>query len=672
MKLEDSIEKIKGVGPKKAQVLKKLKIEKVEDLANYFPRSYEDMSQIKNLNQVFDGEKAALKLKVYEEPRFLYKNRLKMMTVPMTDGKDRADVTFFNSNFLKPQFQINREFYLYGKIKKFRGSYQISMPIYEPLNKKNKIGKIVPYYPLTKEISNNELIKLTDLVLKELNFENIIPENLIEKYKLLERDKVIRQLHRPSDENLFDLARKTYAFEEFLVYLTGLMSLKKEKEEITREAFKNFDLEELYKKIPFELTNSQKKVVEESIEDLSQKRPMSRLIQGDVGSGKTIVAMILMYLAFINGCQSALMAPTEILAKQHYENFKNILGDLGVNISLLTGSDTAKKRQESLQGLKEGTINMVVGTHALFYENVEFKNLGLTVIDEQHRFGVEQRKKLAEKGINTLIMTATPIPRTLALTIYNDLDISTIDTMPEGRQKIETFTIGSQGLIKSLEFIKTELLKNHQAYVVCPMIDENENLDLSSVNKVYREIVKYYKDYKVGLLHGQMKAEEKEKVMEDFAKNKINILVSTTVVEVGVNVKNATVILIVNAERFGLSQLHQLRGRVGRGKDKGYCILYNKSSSDIALERMKVLNSSTDGFYIAKQDLLLRGTGDIFGLRQSGIPEFKFADPLNDKVILEKVLDESSKILREDPQLKSEKNKNLKRAIDKLLSAKAN
>lgn len=669
MKLFDKIDTLKGVGPKKKSYLENMGIETVADLMEYFPVRFIDSTNLKFIKDLREGEFATIKAEVVQAVPH-YQGRFKRLDVVVTDGFN-LKISYFNQNFLTSTFLKGEVFYFYGKVSRFGNNLTMTSPKFENAKRKKVLGSIIPVYSQTKDINNKELIKLTDQVLKDYTWKNVLPEEILERYKLFDMDRTMRELHRPKSQLSYGNARNSYSFYEILVYLLALSKLKKEREE-TGVKLREYSIDEFLKILPFTLTDSQMKVIDEVIEDLKSGFRVDRLIQGDVGSGKTVVAMAIMYLFYKNGFQSAIMAPTEILATQHYNSFKNTFDKLGINVALLIGSMKKSEKDKVLHELKSGEIHMIIGTHALISENVEFKNLGISIVDEQHRFGVMQRKNLSDKGVHTIVMTATPIPRTLALVMYQDLQVSTIDTPPAGRLKIQTATINENGLLKALEFIKKELKEGRQAYIICPMIDENEMLDLNSVKKVYKEIKKYFKDYNVGLLHGQMKPDEKDMIMEDFEKNKINVLVSTTVVEVGVNVPNATVMMVVNAERFGLSQLHQLRGRVGRGTHQGYCILYNKSESEIASMRMKVMVESTDGFYISEKDLELRGSGDIFGVRQSGFMGFILANPLKDKMILKYAAKEAKRIWTNDPHFIELDHLQLKISVDRLISRKFN
>lgn len=669
MKLFDKIDTLKGVGPKKKSYLENMGIETVADLMEYFPVRFIDSTNLKSIKNLREGEFATIKAEVVQAVPH-YQGRFKRLDVVVTDGFN-LKISYFNQNFLTSTFLKGEVFYFYGKVSRFGNNLTMTSPKFENAKRKKVLGSIIPVYSQTKDINNKELIKLTDQVLKDYTWKNVLPEEILERYKLFDMDRTMRELHRPKSQLSYGNARNSYSFYEILVYLLALSKLKKEREE-TGVKLREYSIDEFLKILPFTLTDSQMKVIDEVIEDLKSGFRVDRLIQGDVGSGKTVVAMAIMYLFYKNGFQSAIMAPTEILATQHYNSFKNTFDKLGINVALLIGSMKKSEKDKVLHELKSGEIHMIIGTHALISENVEFKNLGISIVDEQHRFGVMQRKNLSDKGVHTIVMTATPIPRTLVLVMYQDLQVSTIDTPPAGRLKIQTATINENGLLKALEFIEKELKEGRQAYIICPMIDENEMLDLNSVKKVYKEIKKYFKDYNVGLLHGQMKPDEKDMIMEDFEKNRINVLVSTTVVEVGVNVPNATVMMVVNAERFGLSQLHQLRGRVGRGTHQGYCILYNKSESEIASMRMKVMVESTDGFYISEKDLELRGSGDIFGVRQSGFMGFILANPLKDKMILKYAAKEAKRIWTNDPHFIELDHLQLKISVDRLISRKFN
>lgn len=664
LNLSDSIRYLKGVGPKKEKKFKELGLLTIKDLLYFYPRSYDDRSNIKLLSTAIEGEKASfiVKFNTIIEDRKIRKN-LTLTTYIVEDSSALAKISFFNNKYIKSQIDFNKLYLVSGKVKKFRGQVQLSSPNFEIYNHKKNESRIYPIYPLKKNINNKELINLTEQVLNMKLFSENLPNNLVEKYKLIDKNLAIKNIHRPQNRELFLKARNRLVFEEFLIFELGLLILRN-KDMVVKT--KSYDIDNrVYKfieNLPFKLTKGQEKVISDIIKDLKSGKRMNRLIQGDVGSGKTIVAIIAMYISYLNGFQSTIMAPTEILAKQHLKNFRELLEPLGVKVELLVGSTSKKNKDRILTGIYNGQIDMLIGTHALIEENVEFKNLGLNVTDEQHRFGVRQREILNTKNekAHTLVMTATPIPRTLALVVYSDLDVSIIDTLPPNRKKIQTIAINDSMIDRALSFIKEEIKKGRQAYIICPLIEENENLDLDSATEIYEDLKNnYFKDFKLSLLHGKMNGEEKSKIMQDFKDGNSDIIVSTTVIEVGVNVPNSTVIFIYNAERFGLAQLHQLRGRVGRSSHQSYCILYNSSKSKISWERMQVMKESTDGFYIANKDFELRGGGDLFGTRQSGILDLKLADLRRDIDILKYAQLEAKNILKKDPSLSLKEHSNL-------------
>ncbi|MDO5715115.1 MAG: ATP-dependent DNA helicase RecG [Tissierellia bacterium] len=671
MKRKDPISILKGIGVVREQKFAQVGIRTLEDLLYYYPRRYEDQSRFLTFQKAVDGEKASFKIKVLHliEDRRIRKG-LTLTSFAVTDGKSEGTVVFFNQSFIKNSFSIGSNYYVYGKVKRFKGRVQLTNPEISPLNQKTEIGGIKPIYPLSKKLTNREILLCVDQILDKNLFEENLPKELLDKFKLIGKNSAIKSIHRPQSRRDYIRGRQRLIFEELLIFQLAIRNLKLKKDDTDGISFqvKKFQdpLNRFLNSLPFQLTPGQQKVLQEIQTDMEQGKSIHRLIQGDVGSGKTIVAMALMYLCSLNGYQSSIMAPTEILAKQHYQSFCEILKPLGLNIALLIGSTSGKEQEQILNDLKNGQIDILVGTHAIIEDRVQFNALGMNIIDEQHRFGVVQRDKLYQKNKKAafIIMSATPIPRTLSLILYADMDISIIDTMPQGRIPIQTTSINDSMLESSLLFLENEMKKGRQIYVICPLIEENEELDnLWSVEEVYEALSQRYRHRKVALLHGKMKNDEKNQMMEDFVKGDIDLMVSTTVIEVGVNVPNATVMFVVNAERFGLAQLHQLRGRVGRGKLKSYCILYNRSNSDISWQRMKVMTESTDGFYIANKDLELRGFGDILGTRQSGIPNLRLANPLRDVEILQYAADEAINILMEDPSLTQDKYRYLKRDL---------
>lgn len=668
MNLETSIRELKGIGPKKEKLLSNLGITIVQNILENMPRDFEDMANFKALRGATQDEKATFAVRVIgiEDDRYL-KARIHLLSFLVEDGTAQAKVLFFNSPFLKNSIKIGEEYFIYGKVNYYRNSIQINSPKMELKRNAKLIGSLVPIYNLTKGISNNDIVKLTKPLLNLNLFKEIIPSKYIDKYKLMDKNEAIRQIHEPQTPTKFVSARQRLAYEELLTFQLKMLSDKNNQDEVKVKPYLIGDeMTNFVNALPFQLTDGQKNALEDIFRDLKSGKKMNRLLQGDVGSGKTIIAIITMYAAFLNGYQSTIMAPTEILAKQHLESFRQLFFPLGVKVELLVGSTTAKNKKRILDGVSNGEIDILIGTHALIEENVNFYNLGLNITDEQHRFGVRQRERLNTKSEHThiLVMSATPIPRTLSLVLYSDLDISIINSLPPNRKKIETSAIGSNMLNTAIDFMVREVQNGRQAYIVCPLIEEG-SISLNSASAVYEDLSERYKDIKFGLLHGRMNAEEKNRIMDEFKDNKINVLVSTTVIEVGVNVPNATVMIVYNAERFGLAQLHQLRGRVGRGEYKSYCILYNASNTDVSWERMKVMTDSTDGFYIANEDLRLRGGGDIFGTRQSGIMSFKFADVITDYKILKAATDDAKQILEADPQLQNKENALLNKAVNK-------
>lgn len=543
--------------------------------------------------------------------------------------------------------------------------------------KRRTHGKIIPIYPLTYGVSQNQIRKIIEngLTLVQEGLEETLPTYILDKYGLMDINLAINKIHFPKDFEEFEKARYRFAFEELLTMQLLLLNLKNKcMEKQTGIQFdKNIKMSNVINELPFKLTGAQLRALEDIDRDMESDRVMNRLLQGDVGSGKTVVAIIAAYKAVKSGYQMAIMAPTSILASQHLESFKEILEKFGIRCELLISNISTKKKKEIIEQIENGEIDVVIGTHSILQDNVKFKNLGLVITDEQHRFGVNQRSTIGAKGKNVdkLVMTATPIPRTLALILYGDLDISIIDELPPNRKKIETFAVGLSMEDRVNEFIKKQIGQGRQAYIVCPLVEESEEVEAKSVLELFEKYqTEVFADYRVAYIHGKLKQKEKEEIMEDFKNGNIDILISTTVIEVGVNVPNASVMVIQNAERFGLAALHQLRGRVGRGEYKSYCILKFKGRSENIRERMKVMQDTNDGFVISEKDLELRGAGEFFGTRQHGIPEFKVANLFEDMSILKKAQGLAIKILEDDPTLSKKENLCLKRAIDKKFSGK--
>ena len=669
---------IKNVGPSRETILNKLGIYTLEDVITYFPRDYEDRGKFKKIVELVNDETAAVKALVTSKitENFIRKG-MTIYKLVVRDETGSLVLTWFNQSYLKNAFTIGKEYIFFGKAKAGIGRVEMSSPIFDEVGKEKNTGKIIPLYPLTNGITQNVIRGIIENAMAEArgNFFESLPSWILDKYKLCDINFAMENIHFPDSFDDFEIARKRIAFEELFTLQTALLlmksSVKTDKCGITFSIDEKID--ELLSTLPYTLTNAQLRVWNDINSDMKSDKCMNRLVQGDVGSGKTAVAMLALFKAVRNGYQAAMMAPTSILAKQHYLYLSKMLNPFGIRCELFTGELTKKRRELLIEELKEGKIDIAVGTHALIEDNIEFKNLGLVITDEQHRFGVRQRGILSSKGTmpDVLVMTATPIPRTLALILYGDLDISIIDELPPGRQKIDTFAV-----TKSLEervnnFIKKELNEGRQAYIVCPLVEESENMDgLKSVTEQFE----YYKDvfegFNVEILHGKMRPKEKDEIMTRYKNGEINVLISTTVIEVGVDVPNATIMVIENAERFGLAQLHQLRGRVGRGKFKSYCILKYDSKSDVVRQRMEIMQKSNDGFVISEKDLELRGPGEFFGTRQHGIPEFKIANLFTDLPLLKQAQEASKELLNKDVNLMLEENLALKQKIDKLFASR--
>lgn len=668
MNIDDNIKNLKSVGPKRLKLLNNIGIFSIKDLLYFYPRRYEDSSKILKLSEGIIGEKATFRCRILS----LLDNRnirrgLSITSFLIEDDSAEAKLIFFNNRFIKNTIDFGETYLIYGKYERFRGRIQLTSPEIEKVDNIRNLGRIGGIYNQTKGLTNNNIDYLIDQVIDKNLFEECIPNDLIKKYSLIDKNKAIKNIHRPENRKSYALSKQRLVYEELLFFELSILSMQNKNNSSHGIKFNIPNkIYEFINNLPYKLTSGQEKVLKDITGDMQNGKSVNRLIQGDVGSGKTIVSIILSLVAVLNGYQCAIMAPTEILAKQHFENFNSLLEAYGVRIKLLVGSTSSKVKKEILTNTANGMIDILIGTHSLIEDDVKFFNLGLNVIDEQHRFGVIQRSKLRYKNDKAcnIIMSATPIPRTLSLILYADLDISIIDTMPGGRKNIKTLAINSSQVNEALTFIEKELNAGHQAYVICSLIEDNEDFEnLESVEKVFKDLKKFFKNYKLALLHGRLSTDEKNKVMEDFKNRKIDLIVSTTVIEVGINVANATVMMIYNAERFGLSTLHQLRGRVGRGDAQSYCILFNNSKSEISWRRMKIMTDSTDGFYIANKDLELRGFGDILGVRQSGIPNLRLANPLKDQKILSYASTDAKNILKEDIDLTG-KYKNLKKFVD--------
>ncbi len=668
--LNTDVKFIKGVGPNRVKLLNTLGIYTLNDLITYFPRTYEDRSKPKNICECINGEDALIEAYAVGRVQEIRLKGKTMYKLVIRDETGSATATWFNQSYLKSIFRTGEKYKFYGKINNSFGKISISSPVFEEANKSSNTGKIIPIYPLTYKLTQNTIRKIIENGLEKVNreLEETLPKYIIDEYNLLEINNAITKIHFPKDFEEFKRARKRLVFEELLSMQIALLELKnnymEEKNGIQFD--KNVHISECINKLPFNLTKAQLRVLEEIDNDMESEKSMNRLLQGDVGSGKTVIAMIAAYKCVKSGYQAAIMAPTAILAAQHLESFTGLFNELGIRCELLTSALTKKKKTELLEKLVNGEIDILIGTHALLEENVIFKNLGLVVTDEQHRFGVKQRTTIAEKGQNpdVLVMSATPIPRTLALILYGDLDISIIDELPPNRKSIETYAVTKKMEERVNIFIKKQIDMGRQAYVVCPLVEENEEMDLKSVKEIYEKYKsEVFSEYRVEYIHGKMKNKEKDDIMERFKNGEIDLLISTTVIEVGVNVPNASIMIVEDAERFGLAQLHQLRGRVGRGEYQSYCILKYKGNGETIRERMKVMCDTNDGFVISEKDLELRGSGDFFGTEQHGLPAFKIANLFEDIEVLKQVQSVAIKIISKDPKLEKEENKELQNLI---------
>ncbi|MFB9770551.1 ATP-dependent DNA helicase RecG [Lactiplantibacillus modestisalitolerans] len=636
--LSDPVSELSGVGPSRQKALAGLGINTVADLLTYYPFRYDDL-QVKDVNEIADQEKVTLKGTVAAEPVLSRFGRKKSrLNFRLLIDHDVYLVTFFNQPYLQKQIITGQSIAVYGKWDAKRSSLT-GMKIINPNNAESAFGSIYPASKAVRQTTIQKLIKQAYAAYGDL-IEDIVPAPLEAKYRLLPRRQMIHDMHFPPSKEASAAARRSATYEEFLLFQMQMQALKRADASTNGIAihYDNQRLKAFIKTLPFELTHAQKRVVNEICLDLKAPQHMNRLLQGDVGSGKTIVAAIVMYAAITAGYQAALMAPTEILAEQHADNLAKVFAKTDVNVALLTGSTKPAARKPLLGALANGEIDLLIGTHALIQDDVQYANLGLVITDEQHRFGVNQRAAFRQKGgqPDALAMTATPIPRTLAITAYGEMDVSEIDELPAGRQPIQTTWVRSNQANNALHFVQQQVAAGAQAYVVTPLIEESETLDVKNAEALSENLQAYFgPSVKVGLLHGRLKADEKEAVMTAFKAGEIQVLVSTTVIEVGVDVKNATIMMIYNADRFGLAQLHQLRGRVGRGTQASFCILVADPKNQQGIERMQIMTETTNGFVLAQRDLELRGAGDVLGIKQSGMPEFKVGDPVADLTVLQ-------------------------------------
>ena len=672
------LRELKGVGEKTEKLFQKIGITTAEELLRYYPRTYDIYEEPVEIASAEEDKTVSIRVTIATGIYINQVRNLQVLTTTVADASGRLPVAWFNAPYLRGTLKKGSVFILRGKITRKKGRPQMEHPeIFTPAAYEEIIHSMQPVYGLTKGLSNKMITKLVHQILdtRPLHGE-YLPEEIRERYQLADANYAIRTIHFPKNMQELLTARKRLVFDEFLLFVLAIQLLK----EKTEEAPNTFPMkpvwttEEIIEGLPYDLTGAQKNVWHEIERDLSGHKLMSRLVQGDVGSGKTVIAFLAMVLSAENGFQSALMVPTEVLANQHYEGFLKLIEEQNITSChpvLLTGSTTARQKREIYQKIAAGKVNVIIGTHALIQEKVEYKNLGLVITDEQHRFGVRQREALTTRGNppHVLVMSATPIPRTLAIILYGDLDISIIDELPAKRLPIKNCVVGTSYRPKAYSFIEKQVQMGRQAYVICPMVEESEGLDAENVTDYARKLQEVLPgEIKVEILHGKMKPKEKNRIMEAFASGEIQVLVSTTVVEVGVNVPNATVMMVENAERFGLAQLHQLRGRVGRGEHQSYCIFIQGNNEENTSKRLKILNESNDGFYIAGEDLKLRGPGDLFGIRQSGLMEFKIGDIYNDAGILKNASEAAGEILALDFDLILPQHKALKEHLKGYMS----
>ena len=676
IKLSDNVTAISGVGPKKAELLKKMNIHTVEDLLYLFPRKYEDRRHAVTIIEAPFNQDVLLETRVVTKQ--ISGNpygKKRLLRVLAEDNTGSVELLFFNGKYLADYFKPGQALTLFGNITLNNGRRQMVHPEFHTTGDKDDVRGLFPVYPLTDGLYQGQMRSM-QLAVRETakEIKEWLPEYIVKENNLCSPAYAIENIHFPQAERPVLESRYRLIFEELLTLQSGLFYIKRGRESSGQgvSVGKGVSLKPFLEVLPFNLTEGQERTIKQIECDLESSRAMNRLIQGDVGSGKTAVAELAMYKTVRGGFQAAMMAPTELLAKQHAATLKKHFEPLGINVRLLSGNTKARERSEILEDLETGDVNILVGTHAVIRPDVRFANLGLVITDEQHRFGVNQRTLLAQKGENPniLVMTATPIPRTLAVILYGDLDISVIDTLPAGRKPVRTFLRYGDSRKKIYDFVENQIKEGRQAYVVAPLIEESEAIDCKSAGEIYEELCKSYPNLRIGLVHGAMKQQEKDFVMEAFASGGIEILVSTVVIEVGIDVGNATVMVIENCERFGLAQLHQLRGRVGRSGHQSYCILVCGSDSETAKKRNKIMCSTEDGFVIAEEDLKLRGPGEIFGTRQHGLPELNITDLVKNADMLEKVKNVARDLIDRDSQLELPEHTELKKRVKKMFGEK--
>jgi len=677
--LNTDVRYIKGIGEKKAQALNKLGVFSLRDLVSFFPRKYEDRSETKPIALTCDGESVCVEAMVADTPRLTRVRRgLDLVKLRAVDDSGVLDITYFNQPYAKDNLHRGESYVFYGKIEANGPRRSMVNPVAEKADGEHRVtGRIVPVYRVAQGLSQRLMQQAVrqglDACLDEL--PDILPHAVRERNQLAQTAYAFENIHFPKDFEALELARRRLIFEELFVLACALGRMRGERSRESGIRMEPSDMERFWAALPFSPTGAQRRAVAEAINDMDSGSVMNRLVQGDVGSGKTLVAAALIWCCAENGYMSAFMAPTEILADQHYHTLTELLAPLGLRVGKLTGAMTAKEKRLVREQLKAGQLDLVIGTHALFSADVEYERLGLVITDEQHRFGVGQRSALIGKGQkpHVLVMSATPIPRTLALIIYGDLDVSIIDELPPGRQKVDTFAVDESYRARLNGFIRKLVGEGRQVFVVCPMVEENDELPqkLKSAEEHAQQLQKEFPDLRVACVHGKMKPKDKEAVMASMVAGETDILVATTVIEVGVEVPNAALIIVENAERFGLSQLHQLRGRVGRGQHKSWCILVSDNDGEENRARLGIMTKTNDGFKISEEDLRLRGPGDFFGSRQHGLPEMHVADLGADVNVLQKAQQEATLLLANDPALASPEHKALRESVDRLLSVNA-
>lgn len=677
--LDTDIRYCKGIGEKKAQLFNKLGIFSVHDLVSYFPRKYEDRTDFRPIALTGDGETVCIKAIVADTPRLTRIRRgMELVKFRVVDESGSVDITYFNQPYVKDNVHRGDCLNIYGKIIGVGSRRTMSNPVYEREGTSSGItGRIVPIYRLTTGLSQKLIMSAVRQALDACSAElpEVLPDTLRQKYKLAQVAYAYENIHFPAGFEELELARRRLVFEELFLLACALGKMKGSHSKSDGIQILRQDINEFYASLPFEPTGAQKRAVDDAIRDMLSGKAMNRLVQGDVGSGKTLVAAALIWYVWKSGHASAFMAPTEILAQQHFDTLSSFLSPFGIRVGKLTGSMTAKQKREVKAELRDRQLDLIIGTHALFSDDVEYSDLALVITDEQHRFGVNQRSSLISKSAkpHVLVMSATPIPRTLALIIYGDLDISVINEMPPGRQRVDTFAVTESYRTRLYAFIRKLVTEGRQVFVVCPMIEENDELPpgMKSAQEHAAELQQYFPDLRIACVHGKLKAKQKNDIMSAFVDGSIDILVSTTVIEVGVDVPNAALMIVENADRFGLSQLHQLRGRVGRGKHKSYCVLVSDTNNEVSMSRLKVMTKISDGFKIAEEDLKLRGPGDFFGSRQHGLPAMHVADLCSDMNILQTAQVAAQELLACDPELSRPEHSELKQAVDRLFTLNA-